>query len=59
MMRHVCIRGILGLVWLAAAIISGVSGHVETAGLYVILCGAFLYSAFVTWKKGKDERGGE
>ncbi len=58
-MRHVIIRSILGLIWLAAAIISGVSGHVETAGLYVILCGVFLYAAFATWKKEKDKRGGE
>lgn len=56
-MRHVYFRGILGLVWLAAAIISGVSGRIEMAGLYVILCGVFLYSAFITWKKEKDRRG--
>lgn len=56
-MRHVYFRGILGLIWLAAAIISGVSGRIETAGLYVILCGVFLYSAFITWKKEKDRRG--
>ena len=26
-MRHVLIRGIMGLIWLAAAVVSGVSGN--------------------------------
>ena len=34
-MRHVYMRGIMGLIWLA-----------------------FLYSAYATWKKEKDSRGG-
>lgn len=46
-MRHVYIRGILGLIWLAAAIVSG-------SMLYVILGAVFLYSAYATWKKGKE-----
>jgi hypothetical protein len=45
-MRHVYIRGILGLIWLAAAIVSG-------SMLYVILGAVFLYSAYTTRKKGK------
>lgn len=57
-MRHVYIRGIIGLIWLAAAIISGVSGNFEMAVLYVILGGAFLYSSYATWKKEKDHKGG-
>lgn len=55
-MRHVLIRGIMGLIWLAAAIISGVSGNFEMSALYVILGGVFLYSACTTWKK--DYKGG-
>lgn len=57
-MRHVYMRGILGLIWLVAAVISGASGNVEMTGLYVILGGAFLYSAFAAWKKEKDKKGG-
>lgn len=56
-MRHVYIRGIIGLIWLAAAIVSGVSGNFEMSALYVILGGIFLYSAYTTWKKDKDNKG--
>lgn len=56
-MRHVYIRGMIGLVWLAAAIVSGVSGNFEMSVLYVILGGIFLYSAYITWKKDKGSKG--
>lgn len=57
-MRHVYIRVILGLVWLVAAIVSGVSGSMEMTAFYVILGGVFLYSAYSTWKKEKSGKGG-
>lgn len=53
-MRHVYIRGILALIWLAAAIASGVSGSLEWAGLYVLLGAAFGYSAYAAWKKREE-----
>ena len=53
-MRHIAIRGILALVWLAAAVVSGVSGNLEWAGLYVLMGAAFGYSAYAAWKKKKD-----
>lgn len=56
-MRHVYIRGLIGLIWLAAAIVSGVSGNFEMSALYVILGGVFLHSAYTTWKKDKDSKG--
>ena len=56
-MRHIYIRGIIGLIWLAAAIVSGVSGKFEMSALYAILGGVFLYSAYITWKKDKDNKG--
>ncbi len=56
-MRHVYIRGIMSLIWLAAAIVSGLSGNFEMAVLYVILGGVFLYTAYTTWKKEKDGKG--
>ena len=58
-MRHIYIRGIMSLIWLAAAIVSGVSGNLQMAGLYVILGGAFLYSAYKACKKEKDRKGGQ
>ena len=36
-MRHVYFRGIIGLVWLAAAIVSGMSGHFAMAVFQVAL----------------------
>lgn len=49
-MRHAFIRGIIALIWVAAAIVSG-------GALYIILGGVFLYSAYATWKKDKDNKG--
>ncbi len=57
-MRHVYIRGIMGLVWLAAAVVSGLSGRLEWASFYILLGGLFLYSAYESWKKEKDKDGG-
>ena len=56
-MRHVCIRGILALIWLAAAV-SGVSGNLEWAGLYVLMGAAFGFSAWAYWKKAKNGKRG-
>lgn len=36
-MRHVYIRSILALIWLAAVIVSGMSGNLEWTGFYVLL----------------------
>ena len=41
-MRHVYFRGIIGLVWLAAAIVSGMSGHFAMAAFQVALGVVFL-----------------
>mgnify|MGYP007060824686 FL=1 len=57
-MRHVTIRGILALIWLAAAVVSGVSGNLAWAGLYVLMGAAFGYSAYATWKKEKNGKKG-
>ena len=56
-MRHAYIRGILALIWLAAAAVSGVSGNLEWAGLYVLMGAAFGYSAYTSWKKEKNNKG--
>ena len=57
-MRHVVIRGLLGLLWLVAALVSGQLENFEMAAFYVLLGGVFLYSAFAAWKKEKDKNGG-
>ena len=57
-MRHIYIRGSLGLIWLVAAIVCGVSGNFLMMGLYLVLAGVFLYSAYAAWKKEKDSKGG-
>ena len=44
-MRHVLIRGIMGLIWLAAAVVSGVSGNLGMAVLYLLLGVVFWYFA--------------
>lgn len=53
-MRHVYIRGILALVWMAAAVVSGVQGRWEMAAFYVLMGGVCLYAAYAMWKKGKN-----
>lgn len=57
-MRHVYIRGILALIWLAAAVVSGVTANLTWAGLYVLMGAAFGYSAYATWKKEKNGKKG-
>ena len=56
-MRHVYIRGMIGLIWFVTAIVSGISGNFGMAVFYVVLGGVFLYSSYTTWKKEKDNKG--
>ena len=53
-MRHFYFRLILGIVWLAAAVVSVVKENISFAALYVVLGIIFLWSAHSTRKKGKD-----
>ena len=57
-MRHLYIRGILALIWLASAIYSALGGNLKLAGLYLLMCGAFAASAYMVWKNEKDKKGG-
>lgn len=57
-MRHVWIRGIVGLVWLTAAAVCGLSGNFQMTGIYIIIAGVFAYSAYAAWKKEQDDGGG-
>lgn len=56
-MRHVYMRGIFAIIWLAAAMVCGVPGNPEMAIFYVAMGGVFLYSAYSAWKKEKNGRG--
>lgn len=58
MMRHIYIRGMIGLIWLITAIVCGISRNFQMMGLYIILAGVFLYSTYTVWKKEKDDKGG-
>lgn len=55
-MRHVYIRIIISLIWMAAVFVSGISGNLENAALYVVPGLVILYSAYAAWKKEKDSR---
>lgn len=52
-MRHIYIRGLLSVVWFAAAILSGMNP------LYIIMGILFFRSAYSAWKKEKDDEGGK
>lgn len=58
-MRHVLIRGIMGLIWLAAAVVSGVSGNLGMAVLYLLLGVVFWYFAYAEWKKKHTTKGAD
>ena len=56
-MRHVYFRGIIGLVWLAAAILSGMSGHFAMAAFQAALGVGFLRASYTLWQKERDQKG--
>ena len=55
-MRHFYFRLILGIVFVACMVFSFVTMNIPFAILYPVLGGAFLFSAYSLWKKGKDNR---
>ena len=56
-MRHVYFRGIIGLVWLAAAIVSGMSGHFAMAAFQVALGVVFLRASYITQRNSGNSAG--
>ena len=54
-MRHFYFRLILGIVWLAVAVVSAVKASISFAHLYASLGIVFLWSAYSIWKKEKDK----
>lgn len=55
-MRHFYFRLILGIVFIVCMIYSFVTMNIPFALLYLVLGGAFLFSAYWLWKKDKDNR---
>lgn len=49
-MRHIWIRGIAGILWLAAAVVNALSGLAGATLLYTALSAVFLHSAYSLWK---------
>ena len=50
-MRHVYIRGILGMVWMGSAAVCGAAGNFRMAVFYGLLCGLCLRSAWAGYRK--------
>lgn len=57
-MRHIYMQGIIGLIWLVAAIVCGIPGNFPMMGLYIVLAGALLYFAYAVLKKEKGRQRG-
>ena len=55
-MRHFYFRLILGIIWLAVAVVSAVKANISFAALYGVLGIVFLWSACSIWKEGKGQR---
>ena len=54
LMRHFYFRLIFGIVWLAVAVVSVVNDNISFVALYVVLGIVFLWSAYSSRKKEKD-----
>lgn len=54
-MRHFYFRLILGIVWLAAAVVSVVKANISFAALYAALGIVFLWSAYSIRRKERDK----
>lgn len=58
-MRHTYTRGILTVIWLAAAIVSGICENLPAASLYAITGGLFACSVRAAWTKEKKDKGAD
>lgn len=54
-MRHFYFRLIVGIVWLAVAVVSVAKANISFAVLYAVLGIVFLWSAYSIRKKEKDK----
>jgi len=54
-MRHMLMRLVIGLVWLAAAIVSAVTLNFSMVIFFGVMGVAFLFSAYSIWKKDEGK----
>lgn len=54
-MRHFYFRLIVGIVWLAVAVVSVAKANISFAVLYAVLGIVFLWSAYSIRKKERDK----
>lgn len=55
-MRHCYLRILMGLVWMVAAVVSGINGKLSMAAMYGVLGAIFVYTAYTIRKKEKENR---
>ncbi len=55
-MRHVYIRGILGVIWMVSLAVCVISGNLMMAGFYGVMGGLCLYSAYIAGRKEKERK---
>lgn len=55
-MRYFYFRLILGIVFIVCMIFSFVTMNIPFSLLYLFLGAMFLFSAYLLWKKDKDDR---
>ncbi len=55
-MKHVIIRSIIGLIWIAAGIIGLATGKGDGIVLSLVFGAAFCISAFSMWKKNHKSK---
>lgn len=56
-MRHFYFRLVLGIVFLICMVYSFITVNISFVVMYLILGGAFVFSAYSIWKKEKNNRG--
>ena len=52
-MRHIIVRSIMGLVWIAAGIIGMTNGNTQNGFFCLIMGAVFIISAISMWKKNR------
>lgn len=54
-MRHIVVRSIMALAWIGVGVFGLVTGKGESSIFSIIMGLVFGYSAYVMWKKNREE----
>lgn len=54
-MRHIVVRGIMGLVWIGVGVFGLLTGKGESSIFSILIGAAFCYSSFSMWKKSRED----